>query len=473
MVITVIMAMVIMAMGRVPMHKEGLLFLLFFFLLYNNLWAKEIEAGASISSSLYYSDNIDSSATGREDFFLTVTPGINFQKDGSRVKSNLTYSATGFLYASHSDKDEIRHRLNATAESEIVKHSLFLDLDAGVSQQLLDPNRYSDGVSGSDNLTQTYTYGISPYWRKKWSKYAESVLRYNYNELKYDNSNLDDSRQYNVSFDVSSGRAFDAILWSLDYRHSETLYERNENNIADTIRLVLTHPYSRQLDFRFTTGYEDYGSTQVTPGDGWAFGIKWLPNARNILDLDIGRRFFGTAYKFDYEHKGKRLNWHLSYDEDITNQRDRIRSNGLGQVGVITTPIFTNQNQTELYLTRIGRSDLNYSYHKSTFQWGLYLERRYYEDADEEDEDSYGTDLSWGLRVGRKTTMNTSISWGFFNDVRANTSRVRTTLTWSLNRRITPNTSGYINTSFQNYDADTQVNSYTENRIGVGLTKQF
>ena len=70
MVITVIMAMVIMAMGRVPMHKEGLLFLLFFFLLYNNLWAKEIEAGASISSSLYYSDNIDSSATGREDFFF-------------------------------------------------------------------------------------------------------------------------------------------------------------------------------------------------------------------------------------------------------------------------------------------------------------------------------------------------------------------------------------------------------------------
>jgi len=468
-----VMAMVIMVMALVPMRKEALLFLLFFLLPHNNLLAKEIKAGASITSSLYYSDNIDSSASARDDFFLTVIPSINFQKDGSRVKTNLHYSITGFLYATHSDKDEIRHRLNATAESEIVKHSIFLDLDAGIYQELLDPDGFSDGVTGTNNLTQTYSYGFSPYWRKKWSKYAESVLRYDYNELIYDSSDLDNSRQYNVSFDMSSGRAFTDIRWSMDYRHSETLYERNEDNITDTLRLVLTYPYSRQLDLRFTTGYEDYGSTYTAPDDGWAFGIKWVPNSRNTLDLDIGHRFFGTAYRLDYNHRGKRLNWNLSYDEDVTNQRNRIRENGRDQTDTITPPVFTDQNQTALYLSRTGRSDISYSYRKSTYNWGIYLERRYYDDGGDEDVDSYGTNLSWGLRVGKKTTMNTNFSLGFFNDVIENTSRVRKAVTWSLNRVMTPDTSGYINASYQNYDHDIQSKSYTEGRIGVGLTTQF
>ncbi len=468
-------------MGMVLMSIKDIILLILLMSISVSLWAKDIDMQASISSSLDYSDNINLDARNeKNDFILRVTPGIRFKKEGARVKTNLNYSLTGLLYASETDKNDIQHRLNATADSEIIKHSIFLDLDAGITQELLNPNQFAstDGVSGSQNLTQTYTYGFSPYWRKKWSKYANSVLRYDYNELKYDggNSSSDDSTSDRVSLDVSSGRAFDFITWNVAYNHRETRYEKSNNVSDDIMSLVLANQYSRQLQLRLTTGYEDYHSKFIDADSIWAVGFKWTPSTRNTLDLDIGNRFFGNTYRLDYRHRARRFNWNVTYHEDVTDQRSQIRQNNQDREdnpGNIIPPIGTNRNQASRYLSRIGRSNLTYSYSKTTLGWGIYHERRYYQDADVKDEDNYGTSLSWGWRLAKKTTMNTSVLWSVYDDVFINEKQTRSSLSWSLNRRMTPDTSAYVRFLFQNNNADRKTNEYTENRISVGLRKQF
>jgi len=469
-------------MGMVLMSIKDIILLILLMSISVGLWAKDIDMQASISSSLDYSDNINlDDRNEKNDFILRVTPGIRFKKEGARVKTSLNYSLTGLLYASETNNNDIQHRLNATAASEIIKHSIFLDLDAGITQELLNPNQYgsTDGVSGSQNLTQTYTYGFSPYWRKKWSKYAESVLRYDYNELKYDSnggSNGDDSVGEEVTLGISSGRAFDLITWNAAYNHRETRYEKSNDVSDDIVTLVLATQYSRQLQLRLTTGYEDYHSKIIDPDSMWAVGFKWTPSTRNTLDLDIGNRFFGNTYRLDYRHRARRFNWNLSYNEDITDQRSQIRQNNQvreDNPGDIIPPIGTNRNQASRYLSRLGRSNLTYSYSKTTLGWGIYHERRYYRDADVKDEDNYGTSLSWGWRIAKKTTMNTGVSWSVYDDVFADNMQTRSTLSWSLNRRMTPDTSGYLRFLYQNNNADTKANEYTENRISIGIRKRF
>lgn len=480
----------------VRMSNGFLPYLLLFLLLllsYNPLYAKDIESNASIATTAYYSDNIDlyddSDKDKENSLVFSITPSISFSKEGNRVKTNLDYSFTGLLYLFSNDNSEVQHNLNSNIASEIVKNTLFLDLDAGISQILLNPNNYSDNVSGTQNQTQTYTYGFSPYWTKKWGSYINSELRYNYNQIIYDHDNDDaqgnsqNSQQDNISLDISSGAIFRVISWNINYNYSNTSYEESTSygygdTTAETINLVLGYNYSRKLSVRLTTGYEDYHSTDnISPnGVDWAIGLHWSPNPRNSLDFDIGYRFYGTSYNLNYHHVGKRFNWDVTYTEDITNQRDSIRNTNHAindNPDNINPPIASNNDNGRLYLSRTGRSNLNYSYHKSTLTWGVYHERSYYSDVNNEEDSSYGTDLSWGLRVGKRTTMNTNVSWSVTKDLVAQSKQTRNSLQCSLNRQISRKTSGYIEISYQNNDSDIQTNTYTENKISIGLSQQF
>ena len=474
---------------------------------------KNVPIEMSIITSLSYSDNIGLDHTNERDgFVLSVMPSVSFSKEGSRVKSNLDYSLTGLLYASDdskqdneadqyfnssNDNNQVQHRLNATMASEIIKNSIFLDLDAGISQELLDSNYYSDGESGSQNLTETYTYGITPSWKKKWDIYATSELNYDYNEVIYGNSdnnsggnNRQDSNQHNIGFDFSSGLAFNLISWDFSYDYSETNYKGNNlsdninsngvnDSTSETVKAVFGYNYSRQLELTLTTGYEDYhSSNNTTPSDvGWALGFIWNPNPRNYLALDIGYRFFGTTYRLDYQHTGKRLNWNVSYNEDVTSQRNSMRNNiqtSTDNPDNIVPPIADDDYQEgHLYLNRAGRSDLSYTYGKTTINWGVYHERHYYSDADNENENDYGTDLSWAWLAGKRTTMNTRMSWRVDNNKDLDNMRTRTSLSLSLNRNISPKTSGYIELGYQKADADFKYDEYNENKVSLGLSHQF
>ncbi len=514
----------------VRMRTVSCFIVLMFFLLESRVWAKDVQMETSLSTSLSYSDNVDlNDFNKREGFILSVTPSINFTKEGGRVQSNLAYSLTGIYsghdndndneqyYYNNNDNNQIQHYLNASMISEIIKNSIFLDLDAGITQELLSSNRYSDGESGSQNLTQTYTYGISPSWQKKWGQYANTELNYNYNEVIYDNSGNgnhyggQNSIQNNIGFNYSSGLAFNMISWDFNYNYSETSYDGNyysnyyydndgggggggaNNPTSEIIKVVLGYNYSRQLELTFTTGYEDYHSNNnIEPSDsGWALGFIWNPSPRNTLALNIGHRFFGTTYQLDYQHTGKRLNWNVTYNEDVTSQRDTIRFNGQSSVdnpNNIVAPVTDDNYQGgSLYLNRSGRSDLRYSYGKTTIGWGIYHERHYYSDSDNSDEDDYGTDLSWGLNIGKRTTMNTRMSLNIDNDKYFGNKQTRTLLTWSLNRTFTKKTSGYIELGYQNNDSDLDsdsdsnsnsgysygYNQYTENKISLGFSHQF
>lgn len=448
--------------------------------IFTSIQAKDIEFEPSIRVGTGYSDNIDLEHTNeRESAYGIVAPGIKFVKDGARVKSYVDYSVTGLLYASESDLNDIQHRLYANALSEIVEQSIFLDLNARVTQELLNNNRNasSDGISGSDNLTETYSYRIAPSWEKSWGNFVNSELKYNYNELHFKNSSRSDSVGQKTTLALDSGKAFNQYFWNFDYVYEDIDYDTRRDSNGEGYKILLGYHYSRKLDFTFTTGYEDYSdgrSDRDDSGNGWRVGADWNPSTRTHLNVELGHRFFGDTYLLDFTHRGRRLTWHFKYDDTITNTRTEIIENGEGAVtnpdGTVTP--LSNFNSL-YYLSRSYVGDVSYSIRKSIFTLGMYQDRRYYADSDRKDEEDIGVNLGWDLKIARRTNLNTGISLSKLDNKLSNNTQKRKTLIVSLSHQLTHDMFGDVRLSYRDNDADFERDEYTENAISVNLTKRF
>ncbi|MCK5663472.1 MAG: TIGR03016 family PEP-CTERM system-associated outer membrane protein, partial [Thiotrichaceae bacterium] len=278
----------------------------------------------SISVGMTYTDNVDLTHTNKDsDLVLRVTPGLGtgITTEGSRLRTQLNYSVSGLSYESNSSSNDFYHNLSSSATAEIVKNAIFLDGFANTRQVLLDQNTSasSDNISGSDNLTNTYTYGLTASWKKNWERYATSDISYGYDEVKL--SGGEDSTGNQINFHLANGPKFTQYFWDLNYNYNETRYDSDSPDTTTKIAYVtLGYHYSRLLDLRIRLGQEDYDDT-VDDGFGWTIGGNWHPSPRTSLDASWGERAFGRTAFLDFSHRRKRITWQLNYSDEITNSR--------------------------------------------------------------------------------------------------------------------------------------------------------
>lgn len=485
--------------------KKAVFLLLFILLISNNSFAKTDinKFNPSISVGLTYTDNVDLSHSNEEsDLVLRVTPslGTGITTEGSRLRTQLNYSVSGLSYESNSDSNDIYHNLSSSATAEIVKNSIFLDGFANTRQVLLDQNTSasSDNISGSDNLTNTYTYGLTASWKKKWRNYATSDISYGYNEAKFGGgSSGSDSSGNQINALLASGPKFSQYFWDLNYNYNKTSYDSDSPDTTSKLYYVtLGYHYSRLLDLRVRLGYEDYDdafeidsngnrTNNDNGGFGWTIGGNWHPSPRTSLDASWGERAFGRTAFLDFSHRMKRLTWQVNYSDDITNSRGQLIENSQAindinanpdnnqdtNINNIDVPLATfNPN---LRLTRRLTGSASYRFSKSTFSLRVYAERIFYDDTDNENNDNQGASLDWRFRLGGKTSMSTRLSWDRLKDLDVDNTQNRKGLSWSLNRTFSPTLSGRIEYRYTNNDADLLESEYDENRITATISKSY
>lgn len=460
-------------------------------LLAGNIQAfNNVKLNASVSGSMYYTDNVNLDYTNEKSNLVgRISPSIGLSTKGSRVRTQVNYTMSGLTYNKDSGNDDIYHNLSSSANAEIVKQSIFLDGFANVRQVLLDQNKNasSDLVSGSNNTTETYTYGLTPSWKKKWGNYASSVLSYGYNEVKFSGGGNSDSTGQNVNLTVSSGTKFNQYFWDLNSRYSETSYQSSGSslNARDTTSeasyVTLGYHYSRRLDLRVRLGYEDYDRT-VSDGFGWTVGGNWRPSQRTSLDASWGERAFGRTASLDFNHRSKRLTWQVNYSDSITNSRGQIIQDSQainnanlnpGNVANVNVPLSTYD--ANLRLTRRLTGSSSYRFSKSTITLGVFAEAIYYKDEDKKDNLNQGINLSWNINVSSRSSLTSRVSWTQLDDRQnqTNNKQDRKDFSLSFTRSLNPELSGSINYTYRNNSADLRTSEYTENRISATLTKSF
>lgn len=458
---------------------------------------KLMEIEPSISMTMGYSDNIaleEKDKTGS--FYSEINPGLRLKREGARVQTYLDYTMQGIYYADADDKqsNQINNQLSSRFSAELIESSLFFDLDANVSQELLDSRKSAaeDNVTGADNLTETYTYNLRPYWKGHWGDWAESRLSYSFNEVIYESgsnsASADNSTGQNVRLALANGKAFRSLFWNLDLSHNTIRYEKRGNTRSNNSLFTLGYRYSPKLNFKSFVGYEEYNQpSENSYGSNVGLGIIWRPSPKTLLDLSVGHRFYGRSFDLSYRQNMRRFTVNLKYAESVTSTRSQIIDNNSleqavlfpadnvpsvsdGALPQVEIPI--NSNNTSLYLSKKLAGDINYVNKKSRYKLDFFYETRDF-DSSLNDEKSYGSGLQWELQLGKRMVSSIKLNWQHKELERNSVRSDEWGVSWKLTRRLSREMTGniFVSQHFKNANVDTD--EFEEFRFYVVLTKSF
>ncbi|MBF0266076.1 MAG: TIGR03016 family PEP-CTERM system-associated outer membrane protein [Gammaproteobacteria bacterium] len=485
----------------------------------------------TVSVGAGYSDNLEKesekeSIEEKSSYISEVSPGLLISKKGSHVQGNLNYKLNSFAYSNKDldKKTQVNHNLTANLDSKI-NEVLFLDLKANITQELIDKTKIDTRQSnktGVDNLTETYSFNINPRWEQRWGGLLKTNLSFNYNQLAFDNSSTDiptnDSKQKQAQLSIMNGDDFRRLTWNLSGSFSQTDYE-NELTPSSEVTLanfLIAYQFNDLIQLNAQIGYEEYNqdidnqdnNTEDDDGVNSNIGFVWTPSHKNKLGVSVGNRFYGKTYQYFYQFQGDRAKIKFEYNESITNSRDQLLS-GTNNNNDLSTQLI-NQTTTNLFLSKRINAEYVYSFKHIEVILNSYNEKRsfsklsqdevvigekasirlnnkksvYKLSANYEDRDipvesqfgrTYGADLSWDLKIGKRTNSNLLLSWTKQNN---NLNKQLENIylyeiDWSLKRRLSKELNGEISLTRQKIKSSNIAESYIENVIFINLSKTF
>jgi len=475
----------------------------------------------SIQLSEIYTDNVRQAPAdkAKSDLITEVAPAVSVHGKGRRLTLEGNYRVQGLLYTNESSLDHIYQQLSGKAKSELVRNYLFLDADANIGQQPLNPaTSFARGsLAGTGTQANVYRYSVSPYFRHDFGGAATALARYTYYATRYSQglaSNADDNR---VDVDLASGRRFTRLTWDARYYHERLTRTNNINNMKNesavgSARYALTRGWSALA----RVGYENHdfrttGNRGFKNGSYWAGGIGWEPNRHLKLDALYGDRYKsvegnwaptqrtslrvawtkrdvglnpGHMWNGSFSLRTRHTTWEASYLED-TASFQQLTALGTyyidpvtGQIyvtppaGVFTVPVDVFAPTNEVFTRKRGQASMGIHTGRTDAMFALYTERRNFL-VSLTSQRVTGVSASWTWRFAGRTSL-------LLNGNARRTRFLDTTQKddlWyalvGLRHAMTPKADISLTYRYTTLHSSLATNNYQENRVTLTLNKRF
>ena len=459
------------------------------------LLAAEWDISKEIDLSVVHSDNIALANAGAEqsDLVFQVKPSLGISGEGARLSVDFNYSLGAVITDGDNGRDEIEdsHYLNANATLEAIEDNLFVDLeaDAGVTS-VNNTNSAQDIFTRSNNLTQTYSYKVSPYYRYHFGPIADAELRYSYDSLENDKGNISDSENNQWDFSLTSGRHFRGFNWVLSASQSELEYSNGAKDETSEVNADFQFRINRQFTADFGVGYEENDFNNAlrqysdTEGETWTVGTTWTPNPRVVMKLAYVDRFTGGDWDMDLKYRHRRSVLTASYSTSVTNSRRQQ----LDDISLISTDIngdtvfigdqelLINQLQPTLANENIVQSQFKLAYEYisrlTTVKFNTTYSERDYQTSLSSTE-NLDSKVSLSRKLTSLTSLNTSVNWVNQKDVTTLSEqelvRVKLGVSTELGKQ------SEVSLDFQRAENEDSsgANDYDENRVTASLAMTF
>ena len=256
----------------------------------------------SIAVTETYTDNVDlDSNVSQSDFVTQITPQIAIIGRGGRMNMSFVYAPNYFFYpGDDEDKHDLRHSLDASLNSELVRDTFFIDMKANISQRFLDRRAAITSVEASrtDNRRTVQTYQFSPYLVHTFGSWATAQLRYDMAYIREAedaeqttlNTFFGNSLSHEGSFTLSNGRRFSKINWTLVANYRDEGRESSTNYKTTTMRADLSYQLTNIFALLGSVGYQKrdtLGSFANFSGFIWDAGFDWFQGQERPFHSDM------------------------------------------------------------------------------------------------------------------------------------------------------------------------------------------
>ena len=344
---------------------------------------------SGVALSATYSDNANltsNSKGGQEEIFLQVLPYFTLNGEGARVKARGYYAPALYTGTIGDTSPSIDNFLTFDGTVEVSPETFFVDGYAKATMV----NQNSTGPGGgipnqsylynSDNLTQAFGFGVSPYVRQHLGSTADFLARASIGSTRYSGSSANDSVNAAFTAGFTSGRDFQRMPWSINYslRQQEfsgdsTAYGSSNTYQAVTGRASYVISPVWRVDGSLGYANNDYVTTSGNQsGPTWSLGGTWTPNPRVALSLGYGGQPYGDSWYVNYRYAHKRVSWFANYTTQLTTvQQEFMQSQTFVQTDPNGLPINDPATGLPIQVTRIDPTLTNESYVLSSFFTGI------------------------------------------------------------------------------------------------------
>jgi len=344
---------------------------------------------SGVALSATYSDNANltsNSKGGQEEIFLQVLPYFTLNGEGARVKARGYYAPALYTGTIGDTSPSIDNFLTFNGTVEVTPDTFFVDGYARASMVNQNATGPGGGVANqsylynSDNLTQAFGFGVSPYVRHHLGSTADFLARASIGTTAFADSSENNSVNASFTAGFTSGRDFQRIPWSiyyslsgLNFNDSSSAYGSSNTYQSVTGRAsYLISPVWR-VDTSVGYALNDYETTSGNEsGPTWSLGGTWTPNPRVALSLGYGGQPYGDSWYLNYRYAHKRVSWFANYTTQLTTvQQEFMQSQTFVQNDPNSLPVIDPATGLPIQVTRVDPTLTNESYVLSSFNTGI------------------------------------------------------------------------------------------------------
>ncbi|MCP5244458.1 MAG: TIGR03016 family PEP-CTERM system-associated outer membrane protein [Burkholderiales bacterium] len=437
------------------------------------------------------------------DLITQINPGVQLTGTGRRYDVNAHYVMNNLIFARNSNLTRIRHMLNASANTEVLKDLFFIDGSARILQQNISPlgPQTADNVFVTGNRANIEIYSVSPYIRHRFQNVASTELRYTRGIVKSGVNGFFDSQSDSYQANLNSGDIFGKLGWGLSYSN-QMIHMNRVNRTIELERSIANFRYNITPRFGITAtgGYErnSFVSIRGKPSSPtWTAGFVWAPNKRTDLRFSAGQRFFGDTYSGAANYRTRLTSWEVLYIEDITTLNQQAGQFGAAGVlsqfgGLLGQDMLLGLNNfltNRVFLQRRFNASVTLNGSRNNLTLSLFQLKRKPYTAEELDADllgfpiffnntrQLGGNASWRYRLS--STMNFNMNFSFIRFDFLSANRVNDNLIFSANvtKDFFPDLIGMLQYQridrLSNIQAGNQNIDLSANAVTVSLTKNF
>ncbi|WP_200348117.1 TIGR03016 family PEP-CTERM system-associated outer membrane protein [Halochromatium glycolicum] len=448
-----------------------------------------------LSLSQVFSDNIRLEPRGDEesDLITQLNTGFNFNREGAQARASVGYNLQSLFYWRETGETSFFHQFFADSGIEVVEDRLAIDAAAGFSQrQLVRERAGGDNLNLDGNRGDVLTFRISPIYTEQFDDFADFQLRYSYNRVDVQSSEVSgsNSQRNEVSLNLTSGALFSRLGWGLSADWSETDFDDGASTSLASIEALARWNATDRFSVFGTIGYEqdDFDQEEGNPQQDditWQIGATFAAGERTFMEAFVGDRVFGRSYGASLRHRLRNSRVFLDYSEDITTvnefEIDQTIPRGVSStveeaVIVDGEPVFLDLESPELrsgaFVSR--RLSAGYSGQRRKTGWGLrvFHEEREFEVSDRSEQaQSIVGNVSWRMAPRTSLIASGSIQENSFADQEGEQTLYSTRL--GLQRQLGPRLSASLDYSYRDLDSSANQDGYQENRVTATLQKSF
>ena len=279
-----------------------------------------------------YSDNVmmQREELAKAQFYTELAPGFSLLNNSPRWKMHTSYSRSFFWAARDvAGTRDSAQSLSGAIDARLIDDLLFFDAEAQIGQQAISafgPQVNNNNYSTA-NRTEVRTWRASPYLRHRFGGAADLELRYMHDAVDTGRVGMGSSKGDTLSFKLNSGPTFRRVGWGFTASHSEVKDTIAPQSSIDNANLNLRYLLGSAFTATASLGYDRYDYQALgggTAGRAWTAGFTWTPSARTSLTANAGRRYYGSTYFLNAQHRSRGTIWSLNYNDAVTTSRSQF-----------------------------------------------------------------------------------------------------------------------------------------------------